>query len=105
MARQRARGGSEGYRRIVAKFGTNLLTAESDELDARVMGALVEQAARLIGEGRQVVLVTSGAIAAGRHRLKAHDKRREIPFRQVMASVGQGPLMQQSARVFAPPAA
>ena len=52
MSRQRVRGGAGGYRRIVAKFGTNLLTAGGDELDGRVMGALVEQAARLIDEIR-----------------------------------------------------
>ncbi len=101
MSRQRARGGAGGYRRIVAKFGTNLLTAGGDELDGRVMGALVEQAARLIAEGREVVIVTSGAIAAGRHRLNAPGKRREIPFRQVLASVGQAHLMQTYDRLFA----
>ena len=103
MSRQRARGAlAGGYRRIVAKFGTNLLTAGSDELDARVMGALVDQAARLIAEGREVVIVTSGAIAAGRHRLNAPGKRREIPFRQVLASVGQAHLMQTYDGLFAP---
>jgi len=103
MSKQRGRGGAQGgYRRIVAKFGTNLLTAGGDELDARIMASLVAQTVRLMDEGREVLIVTSGAIAAGRHRLSAPDKRRDIPFRQVLASVGQAHLMQSYDRLFAP---
>src|SRR5690242_18043690 len=78
-----------GYRRIVAKVGTNVLTAGSDSLDLPTISALVSQAARLLAEGREVVIVTSGAIAAGRQRLNATEHRRDIPFRQVLAAVGQ----------------
>ncbi|MBI5284234.1 MAG: glutamate 5-kinase [Chloroflexi bacterium] len=103
MPRQRARGGAQtGYRRIVAKFGTNLLTAGGDELDAGVMASLVAQIVRLLAEGREVLIVTSGAIAAGRQRLASPDKRRDIPFRQVLASVGQAHLMLTYDGLFAP---
>ena len=67
----RRSNGQPGYRRIVAKVGTNLLTAGSDQIDERVMAALVSQVVRLIDDGRDVVIVTSGAIAAGRERLAA----------------------------------
>jgi glutamate 5-kinase len=90
-----------GYRRIVAKFGTNLLTAGTDRLDAKLMASLVAQVVRLLGEGREVLVVTSGAIAAGRERLNEHGHRRDIPFRQVLASVGQAHLMQTYDRLFA----
>lgn len=101
MSRERARNGAgAGYRRIVAKFGTNLLTGGGDELDARVMGALVDQIVRLIGDGREVAVITSGAIAAGRQRLDTPDRRREIPFRQVLAAVGQAHLMRTYDRLF-----
>jgi glutamate 5-kinase len=102
MSRQRASGGAHGgYRRIVAKLGTNLLTAGSDALDAPVMAFLVDQIVRLFDEGREVLVVTSGAIAAGRQRLNAPGKRREIPFRQVLAAVGQAHLMQTYDGLFA----
>jgi glutamate 5-kinase len=89
-----------GYRRIVAKFGTNLLTAGTDQLDTRLMSRLVAQSVRLIDEGREVLLVTSGAIAAGRDRLNEHGHRRDIPFRQVLAAVGQARLMHTYDRLF-----
>ena len=83
-----------GYRRIVAKFGTNLLTAGTDTLDIAAMTALVAQVVRLSDEGREVLIVSSGAIAAGRERLGAGGRRRDIPYRQVLAAVGQAHLMQ-----------
>jgi glutamate 5-kinase len=98
MARTRP---ASGYRRIVAKFGTNLLTAGSDRLDAKLMASLVRQVVQLIDEGREVLIVTSGAIAAGRERLDARTDRRDIPFRQVLAAVGQAHLMHTYDRLFA----
>jgi glutamate 5-kinase len=102
MTRPRPRGTPpHGYQRIVAKFGTNLLTAGTDELDLDAMSSLVAQVVRLMDEGREVLVVTSGAIAAGRHRLQAAKSRRDIPFRQVLAAVGQAQLMQSYDRLFA----
>ncbi|MDI6858235.1 MAG: glutamate 5-kinase [Dehalococcoidia bacterium] len=82
------------YRRIVAKFGTNLLTAGTDRLDLEVMSALVGQVARLHQAGAEVILVTSGAIAAGRHQIDCPPDRRDGLSRQVLAAVGQSHLMQ-----------
>ena len=98
MTKQRTR---PGYRRIVAKFGTNLLTAGTDEIDSATMSSLVAQVVRLMDEGREVVIVTSGAVAAGRQRLNIAQNRRDIPFRQALASVGQPHLMQQYDKLFA----
>ena len=98
MAKTRAQG---GYRRIVAKFGTNLLTAGTNQLDRATMSSLVAQVVRLMDEGREVLVVTSGAIAAGRQRLDIDKTRRDIPFRQVLASVGQAHLMQLYDGLFA----
>ncbi len=91
----------QGYRRIVAKFGTNLLTAGGDRLDAAVMTSLASQISRLLDEGREVLIVTSGAIAAGRERLNSYGKRRDIPFRQALAAVGQAHLMHTYDGLFA----
>ena len=57
------------YKRIVAKFGTNLLTAGTERLDLEVMATLVGQVARLHQQGREVIIVSSGAIAGGRQQL------------------------------------
>src|SRR3990172_1823777 len=70
------------YRRIVAKFGTNVLTAGGDRLDGAVMAGLVGQVACLRERGAEVIVVTSGAIAAGRHRLGGGRDRKDMPYRQ-----------------------
>src|SRR5688500_14414643 len=89
------------YRRIVAKFGTNLLTNGSEQLDLGQIKLLVDQVAQLHAEGVEVIVVTSGAVAAGRSRLGVKGMRRDIPFRQVLAAVGQGQLMQAYDSLFA----
>lgn len=89
------------YRRIVAKVGTNVLTAGTDKLDLDVMTALVGQVARLQKQRAAVLVVTSGAIAAGRHRLGVSRDRRGMSFRQMLAAVGQSDLMQAYQELFA----
>lgn len=81
------------YQRIVAKFGTALLTGGSDRLDKDIMSSLVEQVAKLHEQGREVIIVSSGAMASGRHKLGLNKRVRDIPFKQVLASVGQHRLM------------
>jgi glutamate 5-kinase len=88
------------YRRIVAKFGTNLLT-DGETLDLAQVERLVAQVVALRQSGGEVIVVTSGAVAAGRARLGATKNRRDIPFRQVLAAVGQGQLMQAYDALFA----
>ncbi len=88
------------YRRIVAKFGTSLLTAGSDRLDLEAMSRLVGQVARLRAAGAHVVVVSSGAQAAGRHRLAKWLQPGKTPSRQAFASVGQSHLMQSWDELF-----
>lgn len=95
-----------GYKRIVAKFGTSLLTGGTEHLDLKVMANLVAQVAQLRREGKEVVIVTSGAIAAGRQKLGVSRKeskekeQRGLPFKQVLAAVGQSHLMQTYEQLF-----
>jgi glutamate 5-kinase len=89
------------YQRIVAKFGTALLTGGGDNLDEEIMSRLVAQLARLHGEGREVILVSSGAMAAGRNKLGLTKPSHDIPFKQVLASVGQHRLMDLYEQLFA----
>ncbi len=88
------------YRRIVAKFGTGLLTSGTDQLDLQVMSSLVEQVARLHSQGKEIVIISSGAIASGRQKLKKVGERKNTPFKQVLASVGQSHLMYTYEQLF-----
>lgn len=88
------------YKRIVAKFGTSLLTGGGDHLDQNMMANLVRQLARLHAQGRELVVVTSGAVAAGRHQLGLPKRVRGIPYKQVLSSVGQSHLMYTYENLF-----
>jgi len=88
------------YRRVVAKFGTGLLTAGTDHLDMQVMSSLVEQIARLHRQGKEIIIISSGAIASGRQKLKKVPEHKNIPFKQVLASVGQSYLMYTYEQLF-----
>src|SRR3972149_881829 len=87
-------------RRIVVKLGTTLLTAGTSRLDLEVMASLVGQVARLHRDGREVIVVSSGAVAAGRHRLGNIRQLRNTPLRQVWAAVGQSILMDAYEQLF-----
>src|SRR5437773_1372512 len=88
------------YRRIVAKFGTNVLTAGTDRLNRDVIRHLVGQVAKLHAQSVDVIVVTSGAIAAGRYLLRDRRERKDMPYRQVLAAVGQSDLMQTYREIF-----
>jgi glutamate 5-kinase len=92
---------SFAYKRIVVKLGTNLLAGDSGRLDEVVMSSLAAQVARLHHQGLELVLVSSGAIAAGRHKLGLDKKLRSTPYRQVLAAVGQSRLMNAYGQLFA----
>jgi len=85
---------NQRYQRMVVKFGTGLVTGGSDHLNPDIMSGLVAQVAELHEQGREVIVVSSGAIASGRHRLGLSGKKAgSIPDKQVLAAVGQSPLM------------
>jgi len=88
------------YHRIVAKFGTGLLTGGSDHLNQEIMSSLVDQVAELHHRGLELIVVSSGAIASGRHKLGLTKEIRGIPFKQVLASVGQSRLMYVYEQLF-----
>jgi glutamate 5-kinase len=88
------------FKRIVAKFGTSLLTGGTDHLDPVMMSDLVRQLSRLHQEGEEIAVVTSGAVAAGRHKLGLPKKVKGIPYKQVLSSVGQSHLMSTYENLF-----
>jgi len=89
------------YHRIVVKLGTSLLTGGSDHLNQEVMSGLIAQVAQLHKQGLELLIVSSGAIAAGRYKLGLTKELRGIPFKQVLASVGQSHLMNFYEQLFA----
>jgi glutamate 5-kinase len=88
------------YHRIVVKFGTSLLTSGTEHLDLSVMANLAQQVAQLHHQGKEVIVVSSGAIAAGGQKLKGVQQRKNTPFKQVLASVGQSYLMRTYEQLF-----
>ncbi len=88
------------YRRIVVKLGTHLLTGGGGHLDQAVMADLARQIAYLHQRGAEIVVVSSGAIAAGRHKLGLDGAVKGIPYKQVLASVGQSRLMNVYEQLF-----
>jgi len=88
------------YHRIVVKFGTSLLTGGSSYLNQEIMSHLVAQVAQLHKRGLEMLVVSSGAIASGRDKLGLTEKLKGLPFKQVLASVGQSRLMYLYEQLF-----
>ncbi len=79
--------------RIVIKLGTSTLTAGEKKLSAPRLVDIARQVSALQAAGRQVVLVSSGAIAAGREALGYPALPKHMPAKQMLAAVGQPRLM------------
>lgn len=87
-------------KRVVIKVGTSTITEPDGRLDTAQMENLVGQMARIAKDGKEVLFVTSGSIAAGMERLKMSRRPTTIPELQAAASVGQGLLINHYARMF-----
>ncbi|HWI53456.1 MAG TPA: glutamate 5-kinase [Symbiobacteriaceae bacterium] len=87
--------------RIVIKVGTSTLTHPGGHLHLGRMEALVRQLSDLAAEGRQLVLVTSGAVGAGMGRLGLERRPAETLAKQALAALGQGLLMHRYEALFA----
>ena len=81
-------------KRIVVKVGSSLVTNEGRGLDAEAIGQWCEQLATLAKDGREVIMVSSGAIAEGMKRLKWANRPKAIHELQAAAAVGQMGLVQ-----------
>jgi glutamate 5-kinase len=90
-----------GARRIVVKVGSSSLTTAEGGIDDQRVDALVDALGGLTAEGREVVLVSSGAIAAGLSPLHLRRRPRDLATQQAAASVGQGLLIGRYAAGFA----
>lgn len=87
-------------RRVVIKIGTSTLSTDSG-INTAYFTALAEQVAALRASGRQVIIVTSGAIGMGAKRLKLAGPVTDMRLRQACAAIGQPLLMHEYHRTFA----
>jgi glutamate 5-kinase len=86
---------------VVVKVGTRTLTHATGKLNLRYMEKVVRELADLKNQGRNVVLVSSGAIGAGIGKLGLSAKPQTTPEIQALAAVGQGLLIQMYEKLFA----
>ncbi len=96
-----ARAALQNAKRIVVKAGTRVLVGPSGRPDGRRIGALVRSIAQLKADGRQVILVSSGAIGSGMDTLGFKRRPKDVSGLQMCAAVGQTQLMSIYARLFA----
>ncbi len=83
-----------GARRLVVKVGSSLVTDEGRGIDAHAIGNWCRQLAALAAQGRELMMVSSGAIAEGMKRLGWSTRPHELPELQAAAAVGQMGLAQ-----------
>jgi glutamate 5-kinase len=88
------------YQRIVIKLGTSVLTGGTAGLNWPAMVDIARQCAGVYARGKDVIICTSGAIAAGRQRLGYPDLPRTLANKQLFAAVGQSWLMWHWERFF-----
>ena len=86
-------------KKILIKVGSAVLTG-ADGLDLKIVDSLVAEMSQLVRQGYSVVLVTSGAIASGKHRMQITGKLKSIPEKQAAAAIGQGRLMRLYSKSF-----
>lgn len=87
--------------RVVVKIGTNLLTREDGSLNLEFLEKISGEMKRLHANDIEIVIVTSGAVAAGRGELKiSHSDSETLHEKQALAAVGQSNLMQKYYKYF-----
>jgi glutamate 5-kinase len=89
------------YQKMVIKIGTNVLTRPDGRLDVTNISHLVDQIATLKAEGCAIVLISSGAVGAGRELLPQADALDSVVRRQLLSSIGQVRLMELYRQLFA----
>lgn len=92
----------KNVKRVVIKVGSQVLTDVIGALDVEVFQQICDDIAVLRAKGLQVLVVSSGAVAAGRSELGMTEKPTTIPQKQAAAAIGQTRLMQAYENALAP---
>ncbi|WP_443937174.1 glutamate 5-kinase [Pedobacter sp. MW01-1-1] len=90
-----------GYKKLVVKVGSNVLTQANGLPDEARIEHLVHQLAEIKKQGVDVILVSSGAVASGRSLIQISDKQDAVTTRQLFAAIGQVKLINTYANFFA----
>lgn len=91
---------ANNYHRIIIKIGSNVLTQKNGLPDLPRISHLVDQLAEIKKQGKEVILVSSGAVASGRSLITIDEKVNSVAARQLLASVGQVKLINTYAHLF-----
>jgi len=86
-------------RRIVVKLGSNVLAGQKD-LNTDVINSVARQISSLMNHGKEVILISSGAVAAGMKKVGSVSRPTEIPEKQAMAAIGQARLIMEYDAAF-----
>ncbi len=89
----------KGAKKILVKIGSGVLTGK-DGLDLDIIERLVDEISEYSKRGRHFVIVSSGAIASGMHRMGFKKRLKSLPQKQAAAAVGQGRLMRIYSNAF-----
>ena len=100
MGREAYKALVEHAQKIVVKVGTSTLTHKNGKLNLEQIERLVRQLSDLRNQGKDVVLVSSGAIGAGMGKLNLEQRPKTIPEKQAVAAVGQGILLHIYEKMF-----
>jgi glutamate 5-kinase len=88
------------FQRLVVKCGTSTLTAGTPHLAPPRLVELAQQAAQLRSQTHDIVVVSSGAVAAGRERLSLTQLPKDLPVKQMLSAIGQPRLMAMYEQIF-----
>lgn len=88
------------YKRIVIKIGTNSIMLEGNQIDYKKLDRLAFVCSTLIQEGKEVIIVTSGAVGVGASHLNLTEYPQTIEEQQALAAIGQSILMGHYSRFF-----
>ena len=90
----------QNARKIVIKIGSNTLAKSDGTTNLDFMMSFAQQCAALIKQGKQIILVSSGAQVAGVSTLKEWARKKDVHYRQALCSIGQVELMHQWRKAF-----
>lgn len=91
---------TENIKRIVVKVGSSTLTKNNEKLNMKYINDLVIQISNLVNKGYEVILVSSGAVAAGRNSIGNTIETNSIRQKQAVASIGQAELIYAYRNLF-----
>lgn len=87
-------------RKIVVKIGSNTLAKQDGTQNTEFMANFADQCASLINQGKQIILVSSGAQVAGVSTVNGWARKKDVHYRQALCSIGQVELMHQWRKAF-----